>query len=323
MVVALRQGVILDADSLGPADLDLSGLLNSLPHWHCFDSTTPAQLSAHIADAEVVVTNKVVLNADTLRRHPQLKLICVAATGTNNVDLAAARAQGITVCNVVNYGPRSVAQHALMLMLNLATRAPDYSRSATNGRWSQSPFFCLLDHPIVELAGKTLGIVGYGVLGQQVAQLGSALGMNTMISARPGSDTVPAGRHPFDDVLAQADVLSLHCPLTETNHQLINARRLARMKPSAFLINCARGGLIDELALAEALRQGRLAGAGLDVLSQEPPPADHPLLASDIPNLIITPHTAWASREARQNLIDILADNVRAYLAGQAINQVG
>lgn len=315
-------GVILDADSLGPSDLNLEPLLSALPHWQQFASTRPDQITERLAQAQVVITNKVVLDAETLRALPQLQLICVAATGTNNVDLYAAKQQGIAVCNAVNYGPKSVAQHALMLMLNLATKAPAYSRAAVDGRWSRSPFFCLLDYPVMELAGKTLGILGYGVLGQQVAQLGRALGMDVLISARPDSDSVPEGRLAFESVLRTADVLSLHCPLTEANHRLINAERLAMMKPGAFLINCARGGLIDELALAAALRNGQLGGAGLDVLSQEPPPADHPLLAPDIPNLIITPHTAWASHEARQNLVNILADNVRSFLSGEAMNRV-
>lgn len=315
-------GVFLDADSLGPADLDFSPLSACLGQWRHYPSTTPEQLHAHLTGAQVVITNKVVLDAEALAAQPQLRLICVAATGTNNIDLDAAAKLGITVCNAVNYGPNSVAQHALMLMLNLATQAPAYSRSAVDGSWSKSPFFCLLDYPVLELAGKTLGIVGYGVLGQRVATLGEALGMRIMVSARPGAQTIPAGRHAFDRVLAEADVLSLHCPLTADNHQLINAQRLAQMKPSAFLINCARGGLIDEPALADALRQRRLAGAGLDVLSQEPPPADHPLLAPDIPNLIITPHSAWASREARQNLVAIVAANIAAYFAGHPSNTV-
>ncbi|UTA48689.1 2-hydroxyacid dehydrogenase [Simiduia sp. 21SJ11W-1] len=319
---APTRGVLLDADSLGPEDLNLAPLLATLPHWQCHGASAPHQVHERLLNAEIVITNKVELNAELLARLPKLQLVCVAATGTNNIDLDAAKRQGITVCNVVNYGPRSVAQHALMLMLTLATKMPAYSQAAVNGQWSRSPFFCLLDYPIMELAGKTLGIVGYGVLGQQLAQLGRALGMEVIISARPGSKEVPEGRVAFHTLLASADVISLHCPLTEATAKLINAATLAQMKPGALLINCARGGLVDEPALAAALRAGTLGGAGLDVLSQEPPPADHPLLAGDIPNLIITPHTAWASREARQNLVDILTNNIQCYLSGAPVNRV-
>ncbi|MDN3640838.1 D-2-hydroxyacid dehydrogenase [Simiduia curdlanivorans] len=319
---ALNSGVILDTASLGPKDLNLEPLLSTLPAWQMHAASAPDQVPARIAGHDLIVTNKVVIDAELMAANPQLKLICVAATGTNNVDLQAAKAQGITVCNVVNYGPNSVAQHALMLMLNLATNAQRYRTSANNGEWSKSPFFCLLDYPIVELAGKNLGIVGYGVLGQQVAQLGRALGMNVLISARPNATEVPSGRVSFAQVLAQSDVLSLHCPLTASTEKMMNSQTLAHMKPSAFLINCARGGLIDEPALALALRAGQLAGAGLDVLSQEPPPANHPLLAEDIPNLILTPHTAWASREARQNLVDIMTDNIANFIAGRPQNCV-
>ncbi|BFM12740.1 2-hydroxyacid dehydrogenase [Simiduia litorea] len=318
----LSRGVVLDAASLGPQDLNLEPLLSTLPNWQVFDATTPDAVMARVAGNELIITNKVVINADIIAANPQLKLICVAATGTNNVDLKAAKAQGITVCNVVNYGPNSVAQHALMLMLNLATNAQRYGASVRNGDWSRSPFFCLLDHPIIELAGKNLGIIGYGVLGQQLAQLGRALGMKPLISARPGQPVTPAGRVSFEQVLAQSDVLSLHCPLTPATEKMIDSQALAQMKSSAFLINCARGGLIDEPALATALRTGKLAGAGLDVLSQEPPPEDHPLLAADIPNLLLTPHTAWASREARQNLVDIMTNNIACFIAGTPQNCV-
>lgn len=316
------QGAILDLDSLGPGDLRLDSLLSTLPHWRQHGTTEPEEVEQRLRGCEIVITNKVVINAAAMAANPQLKLICVAATGTNNVDISAAKHLGISVCNVVNYGARSVAQHALMLMLNLATNAQKYSQSAINGHWSQSPFFCLLDYPIVELAGKTLGIVGFGAIGRQVAALGQALGMDVIISARTTATAIATSRYRFEDVLAQSDVISLHCPLTDETRHIINARTLGQMKPSTFLINCARGGLIDEGALAQALRQGSLAGAGLDTLSQEPPASDHPLLAADIPNLIITPHSAWASREARQNLVNILAGNIQAFIEGRPQNRV-
>lgn len=311
---------MLDGDSLGN-DLDLTTLRATLDQWDWHPNTGPDQVAERIREAEVIITNKVVLDRAVLSQAKALKLICVAATGTNNVDLKAASDLGICVCNVVNYGPASVAQHALMLMLNLATRAFDYHRAALDGRWSQSPFFCLLDFPIMELAGKTLGIVGYGTLGENVATLARALGMQVLISARPGH-AATGERVAFDELLARVDVLSLHCPLTPETHQLINRQSLAKMKPGALLINCARGPLLDEQAVADALRSGQLGGAGLDVLSSEPPSPDNPLLQPGIPNLIITPHTAWASREARQNLVGILTHDIRQYLAGQPVNRV-
>ncbi|AFU98624.1 2-hydroxyacid dehydrogenase [Simiduia agarivorans] len=316
----LTHGVMLDGDSLGN-DLNLKDLRATVPHWDWHPNTQPAQTAERIRQADIIITNKVVLDRALLAQAPTLKLICVAATGTNNVDLAAAAERGICVSNVVNYGPASVAQHTLMLMLNLATRAFDYQRAATDGRWSRSPFFCLLDYPIVELAGKTLGIVGYGTLGKKVGALAQALGMQVLVSARPGQPPTD-GRVAFDELLAQADVLSLHCPLTPDTQHLINRDTLAKMKPGALLINCARGPLLDETAVADALRSGQLGGAGLDVLSQEPPSPDHPLLQPGIPNLIVTPHTAWASREARQNLVNILTGNILAFSRGQPRNRV-
>lgn len=317
------RGVILDGDSLGPGDLDLSALLSTLPQWRQYPSTAPQQTAARIADADVVVSNKVVLDAAAIAQATQLKLICVAATGTNNVDVAAAHRREIRVTNVAGYGVASVAQHTLALMLSLATQIPRYGAAVARGDWSRSPFFCLLDYPIVELAGRTLGIVGYGAIGRAVAGLAGALGLQVIISARPGADTTPSSeRLPFAEVLASADILSLHCPLTEATAQLINARTLAQMKPGAFLINTARGGLVDEPALAAALKRGHLAGAALDSLSIEPPPADHPLLAGDIPNLLITPHCAWGSRPARQRLVEELVKNIQAFKQGVPRNLV-
>lgn len=316
------RGVILDIDSLGPDDLDLSPLLDTLPDWQEYANTLPEETAERIAQADVVVTNKVVLTDALMQQAPHLTLICVAATGTNNVDLEAAKRHGITVTNVAGYSTHSVSQHTVGLILSLANQLPCYFQAVHQGKWSQSPFFCLLDYPIVELAGKTLGIVGYGAIGQQVAKISDALGMQVLISARPGSTEIPTGRTAFEEVLRQADVVSLHCPLTESTNKIIDAKALSQMKPDAFLINTARGGLIDEEALAEALRQGALGGAALDSLSAEPPPPDHPLLTGDIPNLLITPHCAWGSQQARQKLVDEVGENIRAFLSNTPRNRV-
>ena len=307
-------------------ELDFSALeasLDSMHQWQYFDQTSPEQVAERIHAAQVVVTNKVVLDKALIDGAPDLRLICVIATGTNNIDLAAAEVRGIPVCNVTDYAGPGVAQHTLALMLGLATRWHEYRADVQAGDWSRSPTFCLMHRPVMELAGKTLGIIGYGTLGQAVARLAEAFGMRVLVAAsqRPGI-AAEEGRVPLETLLPQVDVLSLHCPLTEDTRHLIGAAQLTAMKPSALLINTARGGLVDEAALAKALRRGDIAGAALDVLSQEPPPADHVLLAADIPNLIITPHNAWISRECRQRLLDGVADNIRAWQAGTAMNVV-
>ena len=268
-----------------------------------------------------MISNKVRLDAAAFAAAPQLRLVCVAATGTNNVDLDAAQRHGVTVCNVRGYATPAVVQHVYALILALTTRLPDYQRDVANGRWQASPYFCLLDHPIRELAGRTLGIVGYGELGSAVARVAAAFGMSVLIAQRAGS-AAQAGRLALTELLPLVDILSLHCPLTPQTRGLIGAQELALMKPDALLINTARGGLVDEAALAAALRGGKLGGAGIDVLSEEPPRDNNPLLATDIPNLIVTPHIAWASREARQRVIDAIAANIRAFLAGTPVNVV-
>jgi len=314
-------GVFLDRDSVDRGDLDLSGLQASLPEWRLHGASSYEQVAARIAQAAVVVSNKVLLDQAILRRAPGLKLIGVAATGTNNVDLDAARALGITVCNVRGYATPSVVQHVFGLLLALSTRLLDYQRLVRQGGWQTSSQFCRMDFPIRELAGKTLGIVGLGELGRAVAQAATAFDMEVLVAQRPGGPPRP-GRVALDDLLRRVDVLTLHCPLTPETHGLIGARELALMKPDAVLINAARGGIVDEQALAEALRAGRLGGAGMDVLSKEPPVHGNPLLADDIPNLIVTPHVAWASRESRQRLIAQMAANVRAFLDGMPRNVV-
>lgn len=314
-------GVFLDQETVDNDDLDLSRLRAALPEWRWYHVTRPEEVIPRIAEANVVVTNKVRLDEAALRAAPNLRLIAIAATGTNNVDLDAAHRLGIAVCNIRAYATPAVVQHVFALILALSTRLMEYHQAVRAGRWQRAPQFCLLDYPIREIAGKTLGIVGYGELGRGVARVAEAFGMKVLVANRPGRPAEP-GRVPLPELLPQVDVLSLHTPLTPETRGLIGARELALMKPDALLINTARGGIVDEAALADALRQGRLGGAGIDVLSVEPPTDANPLLAPDIPNLIVTPHTAWASREARQRAVDQVAENIRAFLAGTPRNLV-
>ncbi len=316
-------GVFLDRDSLDRGDLDFGGLDHVLSDWRYYPATASAEIVGRIEQAEVVISNKVVLDAATIQQAPRLKLIGVAATGVNNVDLAAAAARGVTVCNCRGYGTPAVVQHVFALLLALYTRWPDYRQAARDGRWQQADQFCLLDFPIRELAGKTLGIVGYGELGQGVARVAEAFGMRVLIAQRPGTVEALADRTPLPALLPQVDVLSLHCPLTPATRNLIGAWELALMRRDAILMNTARGGLVDEALLADALRRGALGGAGVDVLSLEPPMAGNPLLAPDIPNLIVTPHCAWGSRESRQRLVDQLAENIQGFLTGVPVRVVG
>jgi glycerate dehydrogenase len=316
------RGVFLDRDTVDFGDLDLASLADSLDRLDCHDSSVREEVAARIADCEVVITNKVVLDAKLLAGATKLKLVCIAATGTNNVDLASARRLGVAVCNVRAYATPAVVQHVFLLVLALATRFTDYRQLIRDGGWQRSPGFCLAPYPIFELAGRTLGIVGYGELGQAVARTARAFDMEVLVAQRPGSADDRADRLPLAELLPRVDVLSLHCPLTDSTRGLVGAGELALMKPGALLINTARGGIVDEPALAQALRAGRLGGAGIDVLTREPPAAGNPLLADDIPNLIVTPHIAWASRESRQRLVDQLAENIRAFAAGTLRNEV-
>ena len=317
----MATAVFLDLDSVTQDDLDLAQLEATGHDWTFHAVTNAAETAARIADAEIVVSNKVVLDATRLAEAPALRLICVAATGTNNIDLAAAAARGITVCNVRDYGTPSVVEHVFSLILALRRRLLDYRRALHGGEWERSPYFCLLDYPMTELRGSTLGIIGHGVLGHAVHQLAEAFGMQVMLAQRPGGPAQP-GRVPLDELLASADVVTLHCPLTDTTRNLIGARELSLMKPSALLINAARGGIVDEVALLDALQRGMIGGAGIDVLSVEPPAPGNPLVTADLPNLIVTPHVAWASREARQRLLDQVADNILAFDAGHPQNVV-
>lgn len=315
------KGVFLDLETVDSGDLDRTHLQASLPHWQWHEYSEPAEIGPRIADASVVITNKCVLERAAMEQAAQLQLIALAATGTNNVDLPAAAELGITVCNIRDYATDAVAQHTITLMLNLLTGQPWYWQSMRSGAWSHSRHFCLNDRPIRQARGLKFGVIGYGVLGRAAAELAVALGMQLLISERKG-DQPRQGRMSFEDVIAQADVLSLHCPLSAGTQGLIDRAVLQAMKTDALLINTARGGIVVEQDLADALRQGVIAGAAVDTLSREPPPQDHVLLASDIPNLIVTPHNAWASRTARQAAVDQLASVISTFAGGSVMNQV-
>lgn len=316
------QAIFLDRSSLDLGDLDLAALRDATDTLVLYELTTPDQVVARIGDADCVIVNKVVLNAETLAQCPRLRLVLVVATGTNNVDLDAATELGITVCNCRGYGTASLAQHVLGLILALARSIPEYQAAVRRGDWSRAPAFCLLEYPIRELDGRALGIVGHGELGGAVARLAEALEMRVMLAEHRDATECRAGRVPFDTVISEAEVISIHCPLTAQTAGLIGEEELRRMRDDALLINTARGGIVDEAALAKALRGGWIAGAGVDVLSSEPPPADNPLLAADIPNLIVTPHCAWGSGEARQRVVAQTAENLVAWRAGRPLRTV-
>jgi glycerate dehydrogenase len=315
------RAVFLDHTSLDLGDLDLGILRETFADLQLHASTTPDQVAPRLNGAQVAITNKIAIDANTFASCPDLKLVLVTATGTNNVDLVSAREHGVTVCNCQGYGTPSVAQHTLLLLLALATRLPDYQKAVQQGLWQKSSQFCLLDFPIVELEGKTLGLLGHGELGGAVAKLAEAFGMRVLLGQIPGRPERP-DRLPLAELLPQVDALTLHCPLNEHTRNMIGAHELSLLKPHAFIVNTARGGLIDEQALADALRNGQLGGAASDVLSVEPPVAGNPLLAGDIPRLIITPHSAWGAQEARQRIVAQVAENARAWLAGEPVRVV-
>ena len=313
--------VFPDFATVSRGDLKLAALQQPALDLHLYDTTRPDELPGRIAEAGILVTNKLRIGAAELATAPRLKLVCLAATGVNNVDLEAARERGIGVCNITAYCTASVVQHTYALILALTHHLGGYQRLLQEGAWRDSPQFCLLDYPIRELAGRTLGIVGYGELGRGVARAAPAFGLEVLVSERPGGTgdgprPAAARRLPFEAVLEQADILSLHCPLTAATRGLIDGAALARMKPDALLINTARGALVDSAALAAALRAGSIGGAGIDVLPQEPPVDGDPLLDPAIPNLIVTPHVAWAARESRQRALDEIAANIRSFLEG-------
>ena len=315
--------VFLDAATYG----DIS-LQSCIDQWDCtiHQVTSPSETSQRLLGQSVAVTNKVVIDRAVLSSTTakELKLVAVAATGTDIIDREAAKEFGVSVCNVPGYATQSVAQFTLALILELATRAARHGTAVRSDAWQKSPIFALLTFPSIELKGKKLGIIGYGNIGRAVAEMARGLGMEVLIAARPGSKEPTPGRVPMRELFRQADVISLHCPLTPQTKNLINAETLTLMKPTALLVNTARGALIDETALIQALRERRLAAAALDVISHEPPPADHPIIQAvkELDNLLVTPHTAWSAREARERLLGEVTDNIRAFFEGKPRNIV-
>jgi glycerate dehydrogenase len=290
--------------------------------WEEYPATAADQTVERLSDASIVITNKVVMNRAIIEQLPQLKMVAVAATGTNNVDIEYCRERGIVVSNIRDYSVHTVPEHVFMLMLALRRNLLAFRADVLNGEWQKSPQFCLFTHPVRDLHDATLGIVGYGAIGKAVQQIALAFGMKVLIAEHKGVAAVRPGYTEFDTVLRESDVITLHLPLNAQTRHLIGAAELAQMQAGALLINTARGGLVDETALLNALLAGRIAGAGFDVLEKEPPAAGHPLLELDLPNFILTPHIAWSGREAMQTLADQLIDNIEAWAAGTPQNRV-
>ena len=315
------KAVFLDFGTMG-SGLDLGELESLVDELVVHDESPRDTVAQRISDAEIVFTNKIRLTRELLERAPKLKFIALTATGTDNIDTDFARQHGIGVANIRHYCTGSVVEHVFGVLLSLTHSLEQYHRSVRAGDWQQSTDFCMLHYPVRELSSMTLGVVGYGALGQGVARVALEFGMQVLVSARPGSDSVPDDRVSFDELLAGSDVISLHCPLTDDTRKLFGAREFAAMKDNAVLINTARGGLVDSQALADALATGQIAAAAVDVLPEEPPVNGDPLLDYAGDNLIVTPHIAWATDEARQNAIDELAANTRAFIDGVERNRV-
>lgn len=314
----MQRIVFLDRDSI-QADIRRP----EFPHeWQDFPATSAVQVAERLEGATIAISNKVPVMADSLVRLPGIRMIAVCATGTNNVDLEYCRARGIVVTHIRNYAVHSVPEHVFMMILALRRNLTGYRDDVRSGLWQASEQFCLYTHPITDLHGGTLGVVGHGTLGQAVAKLGEAFGMRVLIAEHKGAAQVRPGYTPFDTVLAESDVISLHSPLTPATHHMIGAAELKRMRRHALLINTARGGLVDEAALAAALTRKEIGGAGFDVLTEEPPRGGNPLLEIDQPNFILTPHVAWASRNAMQIMADQLIDNIEAFVRGVPQNRV-
>ena len=311
--------VVLDGFTANPGDLSWDGL-KTLGNCEIFERTPPGQVVERAKESEIILTNKAIVNAAAIEALPKLRYIGVLATGYNVVDIEAARKRGIVVANVPAYSTMSVAQATFALLLELTNRVGLHDRRVHNGDWVSSRDFCFWEGTFTELAGLKIGIIGFGTIGKAVAGIATAFGMEVLTTTRTGKPVDGARSVDLETLLAESDVISLHCPLTEATKHFINDKRLAAMKPSALLINTSRGPLVDEAALASALNESRIAGAGLDVLSTEPPAAINPLLNAK--NCIITPHVAWATRSARQRLIATAVDNVRAFLAGENRNVV-
>ncbi|WP_455029551.1 D-2-hydroxyacid dehydrogenase [Neisseria sp.] len=312
------QIVVLDRDTLvnRPFDFDFPHTLSS------YGTTEAHETLARIRGADIVITNKVVISAQAFAENPQLKLVAVTATGVNNVDVEAAKQNGTAVCNIRAYGNESVAEHAFMMMITLMRNLPAYQRDVAAGLWENSPFFCHLGAPMRDLNGKTLAIFGRGNIGKTLATYAQAFKMNVVFAEHKNAQSVRDGYVSFDEAIRSADVVSLNCPLTPQTANMIGETELQQIKPGAILINCGRGGLVDEAALVAALKYGQIGGAGFDVLTQEPPRDGNPLLKARLPNLIVTPHIAWASQEAANRLFDILLDNINRFVAGNPQNLV-
>jgi len=310
--------VVLDRDTLvnRPFDFDFPHTLSS------YGTTEAHETLERIRGADIVITNKVVISAQAFAENPQLKLVAVTATGVNNVDVEAAKQNGTAVCNIRAYGNESVAEHAFMMMITLMRNLPAYQRDVAAGLWENSPFFCHLGAPMRDLNGKTLAIFGRGNIGKTLATYAQAFKMNVVFAEHKNAQSIRDGYVSFDEAIRSADVVSLNCPLTPQTANMIGEAELQQMKPGAILINCGRGGLVDEAALVAALKYGQIGGAGFDVLTQEPPRDGNPLLKARLPNLIVTPHIAWASQEAANRLFDILLDNINRFVAGNPQNLV-
>ena len=315
------KAVFLDYATVGPG-LDLRPLTDLLPALEVFDATSDTEIPTRIRDSEFVFANKIQLSDSLLQSADKLRFIGLTATGVDNIDLRSASTHGVAVCNIRGYCTQSVTEHVFGVLLTLTHSLNQYAAAVKAGAWQQSADFCMLDYPVRELSAMTMGIIGYGELGKGVAQLARELGMQVLVSVRPGMDTVPDGRVPFDELLRRSDVISLHCPLTEQTNGLFGREEFRRMKPGSILINTARGALIDSAALVEALQNGQLGGAAVDVLPKEPPVDGDPLLDYGGDNLIVTPHIAWATNESRQGAINELAANVAAFLDGQERNRI-
>ena len=310
--------VVLDRDTLvnRPFDFDFPHTLSS------YGTTEAHETLERIRGADIVITNKVVISAQAFAKNPQLKLVAVTATGVNNVDVEAAKQNGTAVCNIRAYGNESVAEHAFMMMITLMRNLSAYQRDVAAGLWENSPFFCHLGAPMRDLNGKTLAIFGRGNIGKTLATYAQAFKMNVVFAEHKNAQSVRDGYVSFDEAIRSADVVSLNCPLTPQTANMIGEAELQQMKSGAILINCGRGGLVDEAALVAALKYGQIGGAGFDVLTQEPPRDGNPLLKARLPNLIVTPHIAWASQEAANRLFDILLDNINRFVAGNPQNLV-
>ena len=313
--------VFLDYQTFSPS-LDLSALNKVISKFDFHSTTTPDQVLKHCSTAEIILSNKVVLDSTTLKQLPNLKLICITASGYNNVDLNAARELGIAVTNVSGYAKNSVAQYVFAQLLSYYSQIEDHNNNTREGQWQKSETFCVHGKGSIELAGKSIGIIGYGALGGQVATIARAFGMQVLIADRPNATTIRADRIAFNQVVAQADIITLHCPQTAETENLFNAAVFSQMKNSAVLINTARGALINNDDLLVALNNNQLACAILDVLEQEPPPEDHILLAAQSSKLKITAHIAWASEQAQQALLNLVADNILAFQQGKRVNRL-